>query len=58
MTTQEIKISQLTKKQNELFNSLIRLGDSKNLALRTVLSEEFNPETKKDNSMYENAYYR
>jgi hypothetical protein len=57
MNRQAQQISNLTKKQNELFLSLVRLGDSIELALSTVLDERFNPEIKKDNSMYENAYY-
>ena len=42
----------LTKKQNKLFNILVQLGDSKELALKTVLSEK-----EKDSSMYQIAYY-
>lgn len=42
----------LTKAQTELFNTLVRLGDSKELALKTVITEE-----KKENSeMYYKAY--
>ncbi len=57
MTTLQNQISELTKTQTELFNSLVRLGDSKELALNTVLDERFNPETKETASMYEFAYY-
>lgn len=57
MKNLENKISELTEKQTELFLSLVKLGDSKELALKTVLDERFNPEKENDNSMYELAYY-
>ena len=37
MTTSNIN-SQLTAKETELYNSLIQLGDSKEIALNTVIS--------------------
>ena len=44
--------SNLTNEQKDLFNTLVRLGDSKKLALETVLKED-----KKETEMYEIAYY-
>ena len=46
------KMTKLTKEQNELFTTLVQLGDSKELALKTVLAEK-----EKDSSMYQIAYY-
>lgn len=43
---------QLTKKQQETYETLIRLGDSKELALKTILAQKV-----KDNSEYHLAYY-
>jgi len=43
------KIAKLTEKQRKTFNSLVMLGDSKELALKTVL------EIKENNS---NLYYQ
>jgi len=43
----------LTKEQQELFNTLVRLGDSKELALSTVLSTK----TDKNTDIYQTAYY-
>jgi hypothetical protein len=55
--TQEQQIQTLTPAQNKLFKTLVSLGDSQELALYTVLSDEFNPELKKDNcAQYERAY--
>lgn len=51
MTTQEI-INTLTKSQLDTFNSLVRLGDSKELALKTVLELK-----KVDTKTYQIAYY-
>lgn len=46
------KMKNLTKSQKELFKTLVRLGDSKELALKTVL--EHNP---KNNDIFcYNAY--
>lgn len=42
----------LTKKQQELFETLVRLGDSKELALKTVLEQE----KKEESEMYYQAY--
>ena len=42
----------LTNEQKNLFNTLVRLGDSKELALKTVLNQE-----EKETEMYEMAYY-
>jgi hypothetical protein len=53
MTTTNTQIENLTKSQLETFNSLLRLGDSKELALKTVL--EINDNT--DTDFYELAYY-
>lgn len=48
----EAKIKLLTKEQRDTFNSLVRLGDSKELALSTALNEKaYSPE------LYEMAYY-
>ncbi len=59
MTTLKNQISELTNSQKELFDSLVRLGDSKDLALKTVLDKRrFNPETKETSSMYEFAYLK
>lgn len=41
----------LTKEQQELFNALIRLGNSKELALKTVLEQD-----KKESEIYYQAY--
>ena len=43
---------QLTKKQQGTYETLVRLGDSKELALKTALAEKA-----KDNSEYQLAYY-
>lgn len=43
----------LTKEQKELFDILIRLGDSKELALSTVLSTKTDGNT----DVYQTAYY-
>ena len=43
---------QLTKKQKETYETLIRLGDSEELALKTALSQK-----EKFNSEYKLAYY-
>lgn len=45
-------MKRLTKKQREEFEILVRLGDSKELALKTVLSKE----KKEASEMYYNAY--
>ncbi|WBC28466.1 hypothetical protein RPMD05_8 [Rhodobacteraceae phage LS06-2018-MD05] len=42
----------LTKSEQELFNSLVKLGDSKELALETVLSER----NKETSNIYYQAY--
>ena len=42
----------LTKKQQELFETLVKLGDSKELALKTVLEQE----NKEGSEMYYQAY--
>lgn len=47
------QIDKLTKSQMETFTILVRLGDSKELALKTVL--EIKPNTSSD--LYELAYY-
>ena len=44
--------TKLTNEQKDLFNTLVRLGDSKELALETVLNQE-----EKETEMYEIAYY-
>lgn len=45
MTTFNTSIENLTKSQLSTFNILVRLGDSKELALKTVLEmEDFNSE--------------
>ena len=44
----------LTQKELDLFKSLIRLGDSKELALKTVLSER---ERNNNSELYDMAYY-
>ena len=49
---QESQIKLLTKEQRDTFNSLVRLGDSKEVALSTALSEK--PYT---TELYEMAYY-
>ena len=41
-------------KQLDMFNSLVRLGDSKGLALATTISEKYKSV---DSEMYETAYY-
>jgi hypothetical protein len=43
---------QLTEKQQEIYEILVRLGDSKELAFKTALAEKV-----KDNSEYHLAYY-
>ena len=43
---------QFTEKQQETYETLIRLGDSKELAFKTALAEKV-----KDNSEYQLAYY-
>lgn len=48
-----MKTEILTSKEIETLNILIRLGDSKELALTTVLAER---ENKVNVSFYENAY--
>ena len=45
----------LTSKENETFNILVKLGDSKELAFKTVVSERKN-EAKKESAFYTNAY--
>ena len=54
MTTLEITLAveKLNKEQKATFESLVRLGDSKELALTTVFN--MNPIDKK---LYEYAYY-
>jgi hypothetical protein len=42
----------LTTEQKNLFNTLVRLGDSKELALKTVLEQK-----EKNTEMYQIAYY-
>ena len=42
----------LTKEQKDLFETLVRLGDSEELAMKTVVNEKDN-----DSTMYETAYY-
>jgi hypothetical protein len=55
--TKAQQIESLTPAQNKLFKTLVSLGDSQELALKTVLSDCFNPELKKDNfAQYERAY--
>ena len=49
---QEAQIKLLTKEQRDTFNSLMRLGDSKELALSTALNEKTYP-----TELYEIAYY-
>lgn len=46
-------IENLTKDQKKTFYSLVKLGDSEELALKTVL----NKKQRDDNSFYELAYY-
>lgn len=46
-------IEKLTEEQKKTFNSLVRLGDSEELALETVLNEK----QLSDISFYEFAYY-
>ena len=45
------EMKNLTKEQSELFTTLLRLGDSKEIALKTVLDQK-----EKDTSMYYSAY--
>ena len=45
----------LTKSQLETYNSLVRLGDSKKLALKTTLEQ--NELSADDYKMYQQAYY-
>ena len=49
----DMKMTDLNQKELELFNSLVRLGDSKELALKTVISGRDN---KSNVAFYENAY--
>lgn len=51
MTTAKNTEVKLNKTQLETFNSLVRLGDTKELALKTVLAIK-----QTDNSMYQSAY--
>ena len=67
MTTQEIytlanevteqEINNVTAKfnteENELFNTLVQLGDSKGVALFTVISKKY--DSKEESEMYYNA---
>ena len=46
-------IEKLTEEQKKTFNSLVKLGDSEELALETVL----NKKQLSNNSFYEFAYY-
>lgn len=57
MTNEQITsaVANLTKSQLETYNSLVRLGDSKELALKTTLEQK---ELSAGNSkMYQQAYY-
>ena len=54
MTTTQTQIENLTAAQLKSFNSLVRLGDSKELALKTVLEMQENI----DGKIYQLAYYR
>ena len=68
MTTQEIytlanevteqEINNVTAKfnteENELFNTLVQLGDSKGVALFTVISKKY--DSKEESEMYYNAH--
>ncbi len=47
-------IAQLTKAQKETFEILVNLGDSKELALKTVQAQE--PRTEEELNFYRNAY--
>lgn len=53
MENLELQISNLTKTQKDLFQWLVKTGDSVELALKTVL----NKKEETDNSFYEFAYY-
>ena len=56
VTEQEISnvTANFTTEENELFNSLVTLGDKRSVALFTVISDKY---SKKDNSeFYNNAY--
>ena len=53
MTNINTQIENLTKTQLEDFKVLVRLGDSEELALKTVL--EMQPQT--ESKMYQLAYY-
>tara|TARA_R110000772_G_C12983802_1_gene406187 strand:- start:109 stop:255 length:147 start_codon:yes stop_codon:yes gene_type:complete len=44
----------LTPEQKKLYKTLIRLGDSKELALKTVLNQKLQ---NKDSEIYRIAYY-
>lgn len=39
------------------FNTLVKLGDKKEVALFTVIAEDFNKNHNKDNKIYHTAYY-
>ena len=52
MTTTQTQIENLTAAQLKTFNSLVRLGDTKELALKTVLET-----IEHSTEMYEFAYY-
>lgn len=57
MTNEQITtaIASLTKSQFETYTILVRLGDSKELALKTILEQK---EISASNSkMYQQAYY-
>jgi len=49
----QTQIENLTAAQLKSFNSLVRLGDSKELALKTVLEMQVNT----DSQIYQLAYY-
>lgn len=48
----ESQIKLLTKEQRDTFNSLVRLGDSKEIALSTALNEKIY-----STELYRTAYY-
>ncbi len=47
------KKEQLTEKETETFKILVRLGDSEELALKTVINERVRPD---NHEVYRNAY--
>jgi len=53
-STNNIETANLTVKEIETLNILVRLGDSKELALATVIAER---EREVNVTFYENAYY-